>query len=262
MTRLVLLLVAVLFCGCGDDADGGGGKPRACPEACKGDTVCDPALGQCVRCVADADCDEGVCVGEGDAAACAQCRTEADCGGGHCVEHACVECTLATEAHDCGPYACDHRPDQLVCTETERGSLGRLAPCVVDAECETEFGYACVETEYAGEPDGTHCLRRASLGCQSPLTTLTSERRSVSSEVRERFCGFDMSAVGAEAVRAMIEGRTCTQGDDANCGPGGLCRTLLGAGARCTIPCGVAEECPTGGAASGCSGAGYCGTPG
>jgi hypothetical protein len=259
MTRFGWIFILGLLAGCGDDGD----TKTGCTEACVGETPhCDTERDRCVACLTDGHCAGGeVCVPTATGASCGECRTEADCGGGHCLEGRCIECTVASEAADCGVFSCD--PQMNVCTGTQRGSLGRLEPCRADSECEVSFGYACVMTRYDGVDDGTHCLRAASHGCLQPLMTVTSPRVSVSWATAEPYCGFNETSVSAEAVRAMMQSRACeSEADGETCGLGGLCRNLQGVGMQCTIPCGTADACPSDGPAAGCNGGGYCGTPG
>jgi hypothetical protein len=261
MTRSSFLLLLGLLVACGEE------DPKSrCAADCSGEApYCDGARGVCVACRDDDDCDgTEVCVPTTTSAVCGECRTELDCGGGHCAEGSCIECTVATEAADCGLFSCD--PQLGECTETERGTLQRLAPCRADSEC-MGMNSACVPTIYMGQPDGTHCLRKTLEGvaCPRPTTTVTSARESISWMPAQTYCGFNENAVSAEAVRSMIEGKTCASTeDDATCGKGGLCRYLAGAGGyRCTIPCGSDESCPTDGPAANCYSdiESHCGTP-
>lgn len=220
MKRFASVAMFLLLSACSD-------KPHLepespCPDACEGPTpICDEARGLCVACLDDADCE------------------------GRCFDERCHECTLATEALDCGETSCDHREAPFACTDTRRGSLGLLDVCRVDSECWTDLGYACVQTYFQGEPEETRCLKRVSAGCQRP--TMSSRRRaSVSSEESDDYCVFVESRASGAAVRAMMAGRPCELEADAEetCGPGGLCRFLEGAGEyRCTIPCESDSEC-------------------
>ena len=258
MPFFVLFALSLFVSACADDA---GGEKIHCAEPCEGERpYCDTRLGLCVRCRDDADCD-GVCVGVGLAAECRECATEADCGGDHCIEGQCFECTLATEALDCGETSCDHREAPFVCTDTRRGSLGLLDVCRVDSECRTDLGFACVQTYFQGEEDGTHCLKRASLdGCQQPAKG-GAKRTSASSDEEDLYCVFSESRVSASAVRAMMDEKPCDpEQGEADCGRGGLCRLLPTlAGYRCTVPCITDADCSTG-ATEFCLPEGFCGS--
>ena len=235
MNRFVFFSMLFLLIGCSDTAPK---VESACPDACEGPTpICDEARGLCVACLDDADCE------------------------GRCFDERCHECTLATEALDCGETSCDHREAPFACTDTRRGSLGLLDVCRVDSECWTDLGYACVQTYFQGEPEETRCLKRVSAGCQRP--TMSSRRRaSVSSEESDDYCVFVESRASGAAVRAMMAGRSCDPelNPDEACGSGGLCRFLTAPDEhRCTIPCEGHDDC-FGSATGDCLAEGFCGS--
>ena len=235
MKRFVFFSMLFLLIGCSDTAPK---VESACPDACEGPTpICDEARGLCVACLDDVDCE------------------------GRCFDDRCHECTLATEALDCGETSCDHREAPFACTDTRRGSLGLLDVCRVDSECRTDLGFACVQTYFQGEEDGTHCLKRASLdGCQQPAKG-GAKRTSASSDEEDLYCVFSESRVSASAVRAMMDEKPCDpEQGEADCGRGGLCRLLPTlAGYRCTVPCITDADCSTG-ATEFCLPEGFCGS--
>jgi hypothetical protein len=235
MKRFASVAMFLLLSACSD-------KPHLepespCPDACEGPTpICDEARGLCVACLDDADCE------------------------GRCFDERCHECTLATEALDCGETSCDHREAPFACTDTRRGSLGLLDVCRVDSECWTDLGYACVQTYFQGEPEETRCLKRVSAGCERP-TRRGATRASTSSDDADRFCIFAESAASGAAVQAMLAGRACDPDADAAevCGPGGLCRfSDVVNEHRCTVPCESNDDC-VGNATEHCPAARICG---
>lgn len=216
--------------------------------------------GACVECGADADCGGEAPRCERELAACVECLpgTQAvDCDEAtpRCdpLSFSCVKCSPQTETEDCGDNACDLLARE--CGTVKRGTLLRAQACRADTECQNG---ACVQVTFAGEPSEFVCLRRAADGCSGAFRSVTAERESRSGAAPTKYCGWNETAVSAEAMRALDEGRECAT--DTDCGPGGLCRDLE-VGRVCTIPCEQHSDCPASGSWAGCYDPGHCGTP-
>ncbi len=274
--------------------DTGPDVPSACATACSGETPhCDEEAGTCVRCLENDDCSsDGLMCSNGDCVECTddshctdpsaslcstgdepgqciRCTDNAHCDGisgpsgtlGLCDTSAgadmgiCVECTPENESA-CGGNSCN--PATGLCTETPLGSVPVCGACVADSECGTD--HLCVPMNFDGTAlDGGFCLKTADSGCERPfLTAIMAESLSGVSEAT--YCGVDQNSTTCHAVRAMLESRECTGGDVSICADnGGRCEMVGLADNRCTISCGVNDECPSSGPASNCNG--YCGGP-
>jgi hypothetical protein len=115
----------------------------------------------------------------------------------------------------------------------------------------------CVPMTFMGAPrEGGYCLLAGD--CARPYSMSTPERRSLSGAPPGAYCGIDESATTCEALLDLINDTACMT--DENCGADGLadglCERVGAVADRCTIPCGLAGQCPAG---LSCS-AGYCGS--
>ncbi len=241
--------------------------------------VCKTGAFVCVTCNANSDCK--------DAAAarcdtmqneCAGCQGETDCigieGRPLCDDGTCVECTPDTEDVDCGGKSCD--PLTGACTDTEVGSLETCEECVADSECgedgSASEAHRCVEMFYpVGErfPDSEtgFCLRVFAPGvCEQPYAIRIPDRRSLSGDPLQSYCGINETLATCPAVRALDRNESCP------CPESGICRNVGGLSLKCTYHCEIegvnAIEClpdnPTGRPGTNCdsSGAGGAGGAG
>jgi len=98
-------------------------------DACGGDTpYCDTTIGQCVECLNDSDCVDGVCENN----ICAECRADADChnNGLWCDgDEICTAGVCGSSGNPCPGDYCDETADK--CLE-----------CLTDNDC---FGGMCVD---------------------------------------------------------------------------------------------------------------------
>jgi hypothetical protein len=266
----VLFLAAVVLHGCSlyvdrhrggatrdgavdANADSGDAASSVC-GVCEGEArLCDEGSRACVACLSDDDCQDteaGHCV----AGECGICGKDEHCehfddAHRQCdpADGACVGCSVATEAADCGEFTCD--PSTRQCTTVERNTLDPCEPCVSDTQCKSANGTEsrCVPTNFMGMPHGTYCLSdrttMANDACVSPLggpVTLTSV-----GGVKASYCAPNFAVTTCELVLQF--GDTCDDDDD--CGaPGkedGLCRDEGGT-SRCTYGCTFGTDCPTG----------------
>jgi Cys-rich repeat protein len=159
--KITLAAVTALLLGCESRVldpfpgeNGSGSSARAC--ASDGDCAwpapyCDEALGRCVECRSENDCDRGVCdsatltcrescssnndcdgrrwLCESGRGVCVECATDSHCdrGIGICEEDACIECRSDNDCWEDEPHC-----------ETARS---RCRECLEDAQC----------------PEGQHC---------------------------------------------------------------------------------------------------------
>ncbi len=249
--------------------------------------VCDPATHQCVECLENENCDEtspfcdpdhfcaeclkttdctdpqaSLC----DAGSCSPCQSNADCahlvGTTVCDTAAgeCVECTIEEEAV-CGGTSCN--PATRACTTTELGSRDDCEPGAADSECvgndASEPVRRCMPMEFAGElREQAYCLKRQVAGCERPYA-VPVVAISISGAAEETYCGIDEQNVTCEAVRDLFQSRSCTGGEDTECGcprdedgictsagEGGVCRHVGTFDNRCTYQCGNLDQCVTG----------------
>lgn len=264
-----------------------GSDAGPCNGACDGTATpfCDTTSNECVECLTPTDCEaeELACI-EG---VCEQCETNAECttaelsvcnttshtceactgatGCGHdglgaiCDtsggDGVCVECTVATEATDCGLNSCD--PATQECTTTPRTSVRRCGACVADSEC-MNTDDRCVEMQFDGAAHGSYCLKQADTGCVSPFASPTAARPSTSGAVAEIYCGVPEASTTCEAVLDLVDNTTCTMASD--CGADGLddgvCGTVNFIANRCSYPCEMASQCT---AATDCMRMMFCG---
>lgn len=238
---------------CGSDTD------------CSGGLVCDPTTFTCEQCVDDADCtapDAAQCVDN----QCQPCGDDAHCAGvveggvalDICDAGTCVECTVDTEATDCGANVCD--PETLRCnTGAVRGAATNCAPCISDTHCAAD--HLCVPMFFEGESRGqAYCLRDQARGCARPFQVEIA-RTTRSGLAGLRFCGINEALTTCEAVLAFSEaGATCASGSDTECAPeGAVCGTVSGGPNTCTYRCSAPLECPGTWLCPAASG--YCGGP-
>jgi hypothetical protein len=243
--------------------------------------VCKTDAFECVECNASSDCNDPAEAGcNTELNECEECQSEADCTGIEgrplCDDGTCVECTPATEGVDCGGTSCD--PLTRECTKTMLGSLETCEACVADSECGVEGSpsgdHRCVEMFYpVGErfPDGDtgFCLKVFAPGvCEQPYAIRIPDRRSLSGDPLQSYCGINETLATCPAVRALDRNESCP------CPESGICRNVGGLSLKCTYHCEIegvnAIEClpdnPTGRPGTNCdsSGAGgaggaYCG---
>ncbi|MGM0559173.1 MAG: hypothetical protein ACQEVA_22500, partial [Myxococcota bacterium] len=263
----------------GDDVCTEAGRCAGCEtdEHCDGDSVCaftddaDPDNNECVPCMADDDCTDGVCIEASEARdnSCEECRDNAQCtdpaaslceGNGctNCAADAdcthlqdttvcdterdggtCVECT---EDADCGSGVCNVIDG--VCTTIQAGSATTCEPCVADSQCEAD--HYCVPMEFNGSAHGNYCLKvfLDGVGCAGPYGTL--ETKTSLGGVNDEYCSLNESLTTCEALESLEAGDAgqCESGgsaDDSLCGASGvddgLCRTVGGLLNKCTYEC-------------------------
>jgi len=116
----------------------------------------------------------------------------------------------------------------------------------------------------AGTAHGSYCLKDASVaGCVQPYRINVSAT-SLDGHAAT-YCGINEMLTTCEAVRALVDNRTCPGGMDRECPVAGLCRQVGLAANRCTYQCGVASDCIAAPSAGSTCGAGttgsvsYCG---
>lgn len=243
--------------------------PADC-EGVEGRPMCD--MNRCVECASSTQCETAEASLCGDDGLCAECAENADCDGvvdgdGNALNvcdtsgdtNVCVGCTEATAADDCDAFSCN--PATQLCTETERGDVPDCGRCVGDAECDFDAGFRCVPMNFQGtdRPDG-YCLKLATETCARPYLVFVTDE-SLSGADETMYCGIDQGATTCDAVRALRSSESCSDGDGGQdvslCADAGARCEMVGAAPdQCTIPCGVANNCPEG---LTCDGA-YCGS--
>lgn len=216
-------------------------------DTCDGDAPrCDMSANACVGCLENLDCQEpdaSFCDANQE---CGSCTTDDDCshlGLNRCVGGVCNECTVATEADDCGNNAC--RPDGT-CGIYGRESVDPCQPCEADNECLPD--HRCIPMNF-GNPatfHGNYCLKQASAACSKPYR-VGIERESVSGALGEEYCGLNEVNTTCEAITDLRAGKACA--GDSECGDptldDALCKTILGTD-TCTISCGADNQCTAG----------------
>lgn len=247
-------------------------KPVPC-GGCEAPTpVCDEASDTCVGCLQNTDCQEPTASLCDSNHSCQPCGADADCAHlgdlNLCIDGRCGECTLATEADQCGDTSCN--PATLECTDTERASVDICQSCVADSECDDDGAY-CVPMRFSPEDEdvtelGGFCLKEEPAEpCPIPYRT-GIQRTTLSGLEGKTFCGVAEPLTTCRAVLDLIEEvdpKVC--GTDTQCGvtdlDDGLCRQIsgLGTGTFCTYACQAADQCPGGKPCPG--GGGYCGQP-
>lgn len=248
-----------------DAATDGGGS---CGE-CLAPSVCD--RGQCVRCVPtdgtdDPGCEgaEPVCVSDPEPR-CVACAADADCAdpaAARCVDDACVpcagadecahlaplrlcddgacvECTVASEAADCGADSCD--PATRRCTDTARGSRLACETCRSDSECAAD--HHCMPMDFAGAAREAHyCLPDRDGACGHVYAS--SRSGTSASGADATVCSPLQTLTTCEAVLDMLASQACADAGD--CGDPALADDGACDGTFCTIACGTDGECPLG----------------
>jgi hypothetical protein len=203
--------------------------------------MCDPESGACVACSDNAhctdpaasSCEQGTCVACSDNAHCAHLE-----GVGVCDDGRCVQCS-ADDASACSGNACK---SDGTCSEFEEGAQEACEPCDTDDNCKPNF--YCVPMRYMGEDrPGGYCLEDASAGCVRPFSIPLTPRTTLSGVNDRTFCGIHEALTTCEAVRALIEDASCPGGRDDECPEGGLCRTVGALPNRCTYRCITADQC-------------------
>ena len=138
-----------------DDAD----VDEPCDDPCQGMQICDAATGECVDCLGDDDCEQGVC--DESAQECVNCIADTDCDGDLTCdidENICVGCV---ESEDCGPDHVCHDESCVDCVDSddcEQGvcdeSAQECVDCVETDDCEegvcdesAQQCVGCVETD-------------------------------------------------------------------------------------------------------------------
>lgn len=232
----------------GGGAGGAGGAGSACKAPCEAVTpYCDEERGQCVACRDNGDCTD-TSAPRCEAGQCVRCAEAAECAGRpgttacDVIGGGCVECTAADESA-CGDTSCD--PARKACTGTPRGNRQPCETCVADSECGPD--HRCVPMKFQGEPreDG-YCLKLLATACEAPFQVPTpTERTSLSGAAPALYCGVSEKRTTCEAVRALIEGKACS--DVLGCGAWGLddarCETLNDS-LQCTYSCTGDAQCP------------------
>jgi len=107
-------------------------------------------------------------------------------------------------------------------------------------------------------------LKDLSALCAQPYAISITGRTSLGGHTAT-YCGINETLTTCEAVRALVDNRTCPGGSDAECPEAGLCRQVGGLANRCTYQCGGAVQCdaaPNPGSTCGAGttgGVSYCG---
>ncbi len=221
---------------------------------CSGATpFCDTSKNACVACLSGTDCKdatESACVD----GSCSPCTTNPDCtnisGKNVCTGGTCVQCT-ANDESPCGGKSCN--PTKNTCTGTNRGSVDICHSCVADSECiggvPSDAGaitMRCVPMMMGSASHGNYCLQilPASSVCLQPYTVVFSTT-SASGAATAQYCGVNQSTTTCEAVLDLQASKPCSVDAECGNGQGGLCKTIVGVGLRCTIPCDISSQCPS-----------------
>ncbi len=248
-------------------------SPDICGECASPTPACDVVAVMCVECTQTLDCsNESASRCNTEEHTCSACQDNADCehieGSPYCNASThrcvpcdctddakpvcepdsgdCVECTIATEADQCGEHSCN--PATFQCTGTERGTVITCGPCVADSECAST--HRCIPMHFKGTPrEGGYCLQLVSEGtCTRPYTSgVVAESLSGAGEAE--YCGINQDLVTCEAAHDGVVAKGCSANTD--CGAegldDGLCRDFGGlVGSICTYECSVATECSNG----------------
>jgi hypothetical protein len=255
---------------CGGDAD-------CDDEYCALTDDADPDNNECVPCIEDDNCTDGVCI-EGDTVgenACQECRdndqcddpTSSVCGSDNtCVscsgndgcshledtsicdtsggDGVCVECVTDS---DCSGDVCSQVDN--TCTSETPGSAEVCEPCVSDSQCEAN--HHCVPMNFAGSAHGNYCLQLESAGCGQPYSV--GENKTSVGGVDALFCTLNEDLTTCEALadlKAGAENQCDPSATDINaeCGDpslgDGLCRKVGVLDNKCTYECEVDSDCP------------------
>ncbi len=223
--------------------------------------LCDTDEKTCVECLEPEDCSEAD-ASRCDAGACKPCEDNDDCtyvdGKGVCDDSN-GECVQCLSDDDCGGNPCILNTHTCSAYGKDRETC---ESCDTDANCAATANL-CVPAFYQGvQLDVGYCLEKVRNGCEQPYSVALTGRISLSGVEGESFCGINEDKATCEAVRNLLGGAKCPGNTDAECGEGGLCRTVGALTLRCTYACGSASDCPETGAPSTCDGATgseYCG---
>jgi hypothetical protein len=91
-------------------------------DDCDDGLVCDNNTGECVECLTNANCDQGVC--DNTTSTCVKCLENADCAGGFCIDNnTCVECLTWTD--------CDNKTE--ICSDKDNNT------CVLADVCDLKI---------------------------------------------------------------------------------------------------------------------------
>ena len=247
---------------CVVDRDGGPACSECDPgignESCSAFTdrpICDRDTARCVACTSNDHCTDpeaSRCVDN----ECVPCSESSDCDhvmdevtalpicAGTGDDARCVQCTEATEAIDCGSFACDGLTGRCTLDQRLQTNCGA---CDEDTDCQLPL--RCVPMNYMGTPRaGGYCLRprAAAPECEIAYTTILEDRVSLSGRPADDNCGINEANTTCEAVRAY--GQNCgAGGDPAPCNGFGASRCgSLSMGAlvnRCTYACSFPFQC-------------------
>lgn len=224
----------------------GGQVPIVCDPACPAAApYCDYRTGTCFACRSDDDCSSHAApVCDPTTRSCEGCEDDDACEPFNQVcdvaDAACVQCTLETEALQCGNKTCNLQSN--LCTTTDLHSVATCMSCAADHDCGPYM--RCVNYEWrAGAPLEQVCLYdRAQGGCQvddhgyrapyvNPIHTTTVNGEPIEVCAPPTTCG---------AARAYVQGKSCTSGadcDDMYWGSG-VCSIAPGSGSgRCMMWC-------------------------
>ncbi|MGE0791637.1 MAG: hypothetical protein AB7S26_38535 [Sandaracinaceae bacterium] len=212
----------------------------ACGVACESPTpYCDAASGDCVECLANADCATGVC----EANACVDCRSDADCPASapECDADACVSCRGRT---DCTPLQIVLEARSLACAcliQNENVFASETNPSAESLEAavchawDPDVGSSLSAYVFSAVLDGRITLDLDEVArCGSVLAQLRDTPGD-----RPMFPGVVPQLGAAEPCRFDFE---CA---------GGICDTSLScpgactprAGLPCTGGCGIDQDC-------------------
>lgn len=227
--------------GAGGSNGGMGGAPECTTDAdCTSPTAahCNPADLTCIPCDNSTQC-----VGVPGASVCA---TEASAISG-VNAGTCVECTATEGCTD--PTTCNLTAN--TCDGADNGTLDACEACTNDDQCEAN--HACVPMEFNGSDNGFFCLQDTTSNCSRPYFPSASAKSSINGNAAVTYCSVNESMVSCQAVQALQLGRFCTT--DGACSEtmggaetptlGAVCENL-GQGDRCTYPCAIVDQCPTG----------------
>ncbi len=145
---------------CGDlfeDPETGDCVPCVEDAHCKDGLVCHPTARECVGCFDDNDCRHGVCVP--GKSYCAQCFADDHCSSGHCdgERQVCVGCGRDADCDDGDPCTAGFCTDVREC-RYERLAECDATPCVNNEMCEPGVQW-CAKAP--GDCDGQgHCVER------------------------------------------------------------------------------------------------------
>lgn len=256
---VVVLLLTLAAC------DDRANVQTTCEPECVAPTpACDEANDTCVGCLQNTDCQDPTASRCGSDHSCQPCGADTDCAHlGNldlCIDGRCGECTIDTEADQCGDNSCN--PATLQCTDTERGTVGVCEPCMADSECEEPDTHRCVPMHFKGTSRASgYCLEIFDVTCPLPYGVQITDS-SLSGASEDAYCGVNQDLTTCEAVNAGSAANPCEEDDE--CGADslddGLCRTI-GVVKRCTYECSLPEECPSGRTCNATPDPDYCDNP-